>query len=273
MFILASCNLACYVLLIVNIEGAVDMGGTAADLVRALSASVQMPFSTIEAYAVALGRVGWWERPKRGRGARKKTDEDAAKLLLAVLAPGPSDLGEGGFFLRYANMHVAPNQKRSMLLTVLRREMGLSNDAKFLDFAAAFIRLYRIGETDRVLWHTPSPSGFLGDSAVDVPDVEMRVKGPVAMGSFTFLLAQKVVDELAADGSGAENWLGPQTIHFVEEMLGQLDDAQHEGREQEARGFSNTFQAIVSASHGVGFERFIGGAEFDAVSAALEVTE
>ncbi|TWG99314.1 hypothetical protein L598_001500000370 [Mesorhizobium sp. J18] len=243
------------------------MAGTAADLVRALSASVRMPFSTVEAYALTLSRIGWWERTKRGRGARKKTDRDAAKLLLAILSAGPTDLPN--FFLQYANMHVAPGQKHSKLVAILRREMELAEDAKFFDFAAAFVRLYRLGETGRVIWHSPMPEGFYGEGAADVPGLEMRVKGPVPMGTFTFTLAHSVVDELTADGDDQADYLGPQKIEFVHEFLGMMADAKADGRSTEQMAFGNAYQAVMSEASGVGFERFVGGSEFAAVAAAM----
>lgn len=243
------------------------MTGTAADLVRALSASVRMPFSTVEAYALTLSRIGWWERTKRGRGARKKTDMDAAKLLLSILSAGPSDLPN--FFLQYANMHLAPGHKRSKLAAILRREMGLPDDAKFLDFAAAFVRLYRTGETARVIWHSPMPEGFYGEGASDLPGLEMRVKGPVAMGTFTFMLAHSVVDELTADGGDQATYLGPQKIEFVHEFLGLLDDAKADGRSREQIAFGNAFQAVAAGASGIGFERFVNDADFAAVAGAM----
>ncbi|MCG7504066.1 hypothetical protein [Mesorhizobium retamae] len=242
------------------------MAGTAADLVRALSASLRVPFPTIEAYTSTLSRIGWWERPKRGRGARKKSDMDAAKLLLAILSTGPANLPN---FLQYANMHVAPGQKHSKLVSILRREMDLADDAKFLDFAEGFIRLYRRGETDRVIWHSPMPEGFYGDDAIDVPGLEMRVKGPVPMGAFTFLLSHSVIDELTDGGEDSAAFLGPQKVEFVHEFLGMAEDAKAKGRATEMLSFGNAFHAVVTNASGVGFERFVGGSEFAAAAGAL----
>lgn len=234
----------------------------ASALIEALAKSLGRTSSSVEAYALSLRRHGWWAESKVGRGARPLTDMDGAKLLLAILGEGPKSLPS--FFLEYANMVVLPEQADQPALRALRERLDLPASAKLLDFVEAFVRAFREDTVCDVVFHRSSPPGMLEDHVFDGPGVELRIMGPMPFGQISFLPTDELRD--AADQPEVGR-AGRHRIVFVHEWYGL--HAENSGEDKEA--FAAAIAELrAERARGVGFERFIGGREFQAIGEALK---
>ncbi|KQY18167.1 hypothetical protein ASE23_15730 [Rhizobium sp. Root73] len=249
---------------------------TAAKMFEKLSESLNRPFSSIEAYGLALSKFGWWSASKRGRGASPRSVMDGAKLLLAILANGPSELanrenGVESFFLDYANLVVAPNIIDEPWVKLVMSEMGLAKDAGFLDFLAALLSLHISNEVDRVVFYSPDPEGFHGDDVVyEGPHIEARIKGPTPAAGIRFMLSHAILDRLKAEGHDVEPLLGEKEITFVHRFFALLIEAQKKGDEREIESFAGAIRVVAECTgRGIGFERFFGAMQFEAIASAF----
>lgn len=249
---------------------------TAAKMFEKLSESLNRPFSSVEAYGLALSKYGWWSRNKRGRGAVSRSVMDGSKLLLAILANGPSDLvsretGVESFFLDYANLRVEPTLIKEPWVACVMDELGLAKDAGFLDFIAAFLSRYIDGTADRVIFHSPDPEGFHGDDDVyDGPNIEVRIKGPNPAGGIRFMLSHAVLNKLEAQGVDVEPLLGVKEIRFAHYFFALLVEAQEKGDKMSVESFGNAIRAVAEHNaRGIGFERFFGALQFEAIASAF----
>lgn len=237
---------------------------TANTLFEALSASLDKTPAAVEAYGLALRRFNWWPPTKRGRGASPMTEMHAAKLLLALLSEGPNALPD--FFLRYANTRPVQSVNTGPVLNAVRNELGLVEDAGFLDFIAEIVRLYRDGETDLLIYHRADPPGFRDDYLYRGPQIDLRVKGPFPIGVIKFQPSAHLIGKLSDVQDAATE---PVTLVFLDQLYGWREDAIKED-EESTQGLDNAIDHLrEETSRGIGFERFIGGREFDAVGRAL----
>jgi hypothetical protein len=165
-----------------------------------------------------------------------------------------------------------PAMKNTALVRAVCRELNLADDAKFLEFVAALVRLYREGETDRLIYFSPSPEGFRDSFLYDGPNVELRVKGPFPIATISFHLALPLIDRLKREDEDGESLMGQQTLVFLDQLYGW-----HAEAESEKRDTSPYDGAILElrkhTARGIGFDRFIGGREFSAVASALRGDE
>ncbi|WP_275789779.1 hypothetical protein [Pararhizobium gei] len=249
---------------------------TAAKMFEKLSVSINRSFSNVEAYGLALSKYGWWSPGKRGRGAMPRSVMDGGKLLLAILATGPSELtsreqGVESFFLDYANLRVAPNMLNEPWVRCVMGELGLGNDAGFLDFIAAFLARYIDGTADRIIFFSPDPPGFHGDDDVyEGPNIEIRIKGPNPAGGIRFMLSHAVLNKLEADGVDTEPLMGTKEIPFAHYFFAHLAEAKKKGDTLEIEGFAGAIRVVAeNNARGIGFERFFGALQFEAIASAF----
>lgn len=253
----------------------------AVDLINALATATGRTASSVESYGLALRRGGWWRETKRGAGALPVNEMDAAKLLLALLSSGPADLAgrrdiddpakngyPGGFFIQHANLCALSRKNNAALLRLVREVLELSDDAKFLDFIAALVRLYRDGEAGRLVYWSPDPPGFRDEWAYEGPDVEVRIKGPFPVGVISFSLALPLIDRLEKSEGNPKPFMGQQRIIFLDQMFAFQEQMESAG------GNAEDYGALIewlreTTSKGIGYERFFGGREIGAAAAAL----
>lgn len=252
---------------------------TASNLYEALADAIGVSVSTTEAYGLALRRIKRWPPTKPGRGASPVTVMDSAKLLYVMLSAGPNDIGS--FFMEYANSCPLEDKENATLYSVLRAELGLKTDAKFLDYCAAFVAKYRDETiTDIVFWSEP-PEGMMEESAYPGPSIEMRVQGPFPIGVFKFILSHKMLDRIQDAGGDPKKHMGTVTIPFLPEWFRMAADARREAAAADsktmrdahlanAEAYGNVIRIIrEKAAKGIGFERYLGGREFYAIGRAL----
>lgn len=249
---------------------------TAAKMFEKLSGSLNLPFSSVEAYGLALRKYGWWNPGKRGRGAIPRSVMDGGKLLLAILANGPSELtsrepGVENFFLRYANMQVASPLLDKPWVRCVMDELGLAKDAGFLDFIAAFLTLYIDGTADCVIFHSPDPEGFHGDDDVyEGPGIEIRIKGLHPSGSIRFMLSRAILNKLEAQGEDIEPLMGVKEIPFLHWLYARHAEAKRKGDMQAVMSFGEAIRDLAKRNdRGIGFERFFGALQFEAIASAF----
>lgn len=253
---------------------------TAKAVTESLAEALGSSFAKLESYGLVLRRFGWWQAAKRGRGARPMTSMEGAKLLLAVLSEGPSDLAgaEGsGFFLRYANLALLPSMRDDPIVAAIRDAMGLKRTAEFLDYLDGLVRLFRDGHATDLIYHSPEPEGFMDEWLWDGPSVDIRVKGPFPLASISFLLSHDTIERMVAEGHDVEALLGPKTLAFVDQLYGwRADAAEKPGAdpERDLAGFDAAIDGLRKQhDRGIKFERAIGGREVDAVARALAKPE
>lgn len=253
---------------------------TAKAVSESLAEALGRSFASVESYGLVLRKFGWWQAAKRGRGARSMTSMEAAKLLLAVMSEGPSDLAgsEGsGFFLRYANLALVPSLRDSPVASAVRDMMGIKRNAEFLDYLDGLVRLFRDGQATDLIFHSPDPEGFADDWVWGGPSVDIRVAGPFPTASITFLLSHDLIERLVASGHSRDDLLGPKTLAFVDQLFGwRADVAEKHGPDAEAdlAGFDKAISGLREQyDRGVRFERAIGGREVEAVASILEKPE
>lgn len=237
---------------------------TANALFDALANSLDKTPAAVEAYGLALRRAGVWPPTKRGRGASPMTEMHAAKLLLALLSDGPNALP--GFFVRHLNLRPVKGANSIPVLNAVRNELNLPEDAGFLEFISAFVRLYRGGETDLLIYHRSEPPGFSDGWHYKGPHIELRVKGPFPIGVITFQPSKHLVDKLSGSSDDATK---PVTLAFLDQLYGWREDAIAKHGKSTLGLDSAIDQLRKETSRGIGFERYIGGREFDAAGRAL----
>lgn len=249
---------------------------TAAKMFKNLSESLNKPFSSVEAYGLALSKYGWWAPNKRGRAAVARTIKDGSKLLLSILATGPSELtrrdaGVESFFLDYANLRVDPNKLAEPWIKYVMQELGLAEDAKFIDFMTAFLTAFVNDTAENVIFYSPDPEGFHGDDDVyEGPNLEIRIKGPNPAGAISFMLSLKLLNRLEADGVDIEPLMGIKEIPFVHYFFACLVEAQKKGEQKCVESFGSAIRAVSQRNaRGIGFERYLGGRQFDAIASAF----
>lgn len=249
---------------------------TAAKMFEKLSESLNRPFSSVEAYGLALSKHGWWSRNKRGRGAVSRSVMDGSKLLLSILSNGPSELAshEAGvecFFLDYANLRVEPTVVNEPWVRCVVDELGLEKKAGFLDFIAAFLSRYIDGTADRIIFHSPDSEGFHGDDDVyDGPNIEVRIKGPNPAGGIRFMLSHAILNKLEAQGVDVEPLLGMKEIPFAHYFFSLLVEAEEKGDMQSVASFGNVIRVVAERNaRGIGFERFFGALQVEAIASAF----
>lgn len=250
---------------------------TQKSLVTAVADALAWTSGAVEAYALELSRMGWWEKTKRGRGARPVTTMDAAKLLLALLSDGPKSLaGAGsdplskydgtGFFLRYANMVHFPADRGSPLILALAEDLSIDPRAGFLDFVEGTLRLIQRGEAERVFWasdaHIFGPWEFAG------PNPTFAVKGPYPVASMRFSPSPAFRDKLIARGVDPERASLGQEVYFLHQMFGWHADAVESGSPTAA--YEQVLNGIREHSErGIAFEKSFGGRELAACAQVL----
>lgn len=243
---------------------------TAKAVSESLAEALGRSFASVESYGLVLRKFGWWQAAKRGRGARPMTSMEAAKLLLAVMSEGPSDLAgpDGtGFFLRYANLALLPSLRDDAVIAAVRDEIGVARNGEFLDYLDGFVRLFRDGRATDLIFHAPYDEGQVDEWVWDGPGIDVRVKGPFPLASISFLLTREFCDR-----HGLSQEPGRCLIPFVDQMYGWAADAEEAGAPDGA--FSDAIEAIRKQhSRGVQFERAIGGREVEAVASVLEKPE
>jgi len=252
---------------------------TANDLYRTLAEATGKSVSAVEAYGLGLRKIGRWPPTKPGRGASPVTVMDTAKLLYVMLSAGPNDIGD--FFMQYANTCPLEKQENAILSRVLRSELALKDDAKFLDYCAAFVGKYSDETIKDVVFWSESPEGMMEESAYLGPNIEMRVQGPFPIGSFKFILSHKMLDRIADAGGDPKQHMGMIVLPFLPEFFRLAADSRKRADNAESKrlraehlrsadAFSAAIQALRdSTAKGIGFERYLGGREFDAVGRVL----
>lgn len=250
---------------------------TQKSLINSLADALAWTGGAVEAYALELSRMGWWEKTKRGRGARPVTSMDAAKLLLALLSDGPKSLAGGGndaiskydgagFFLRYANMVHFPADRGSPLIMALAEDLCIDPRAGFLDYIEGSLRLIQRGEAERVFWtsdmHIFGPWEFSG------PNPTFAVRGPYPVASMRFSPSTAFRDKLIARGVEPEIAASGQEIYFLHQMFGWHADAMESGAPTAA--YDKILNGIREHSErGISFEKSFGGRELAACAQAL----
>ncbi|MBB5046152.1 hypothetical protein HNR60_000894 [Rhodopseudomonas rhenobacensis] len=252
---------------------------TANNLYEALADATGKSVSAVEAYGLGLRKIRRWPPTKPGRGASPVTLMDSAKLLYVMLSAGPNDIGP--FFMEYANTCPLENKDNAILLSVLQAELDLKDDAKFLDYCAAFIAKYRDETIKDVVFWSESPDGMMEESAYPGPHIEMRVQGPFPIGVFKFILSHKMLDRIADAGGDPKQHMGMIVIPFLPEFFRLAAESRKRAENAESKrlraehlrsadAFGDAIQALREhRSKGIGFERYLGGREFDAVGRAL----
>lgn len=228
---------------------------TANALYAALAAALAKTESSVEAYGLALRKVGWWSPTKRGRGATPVTANEAGKLLLALLIGEPSDLR--GSFLDYANLRLDPAEwPRSQ---AIRDRLGLGLDAGFLDYIYALSRLFIDGRAGEVIADPGDVAGLVDDD-YGGPRLAVRIKGPAPMAVIHFRPADRALANV-----------GKQVILiFSHPFRAQMADARAAGDDVSASAFAAALEDIERATaRGIRFERALGGREFAAVRDAF----
>lgn len=248
---------------------------TAAKMFEKLAESINQSFSKVEAYGLALSKYGWWAAGKRGRGATPRTVMDGSKLLLAILANGPADLadrtvGVESFFLDYANLRVEPQMLKEPWVRCVMKVLELPEDAGFLDFIAAFLTRYINETVDEVVFHSPEPEGFYGADVVEIPEVEVRIKGPMPAGGIRFMLSHAILNKLKSDGVNTKPLLGVKEIRFAHYFFAELAKARESGDVGSALGFAQVIRETVEHNlRGIGFERFFNSHQFASIALAF----
>jgi hypothetical protein len=220
----------------------------------------------VEAYGIALSNGGWWDKNKRGRGAKARDDKDAAKLILALLSAGPTELRQ--FFIPYSNLCPLPESRDDPLMSEIRGVLGVERKGLFLEYITGLIGLYKKGETDALIFRPSHPEGFLDDYMFDGPNVDITIKGPFRCGSISFLLSHQFIDRMVKKGHDPAALLGHKQIVFVDQFYGWRADALEKGESSE--GYDRAIDGLrQESSRGIRFERSIGGREVQAVADAL----
>lgn len=248
---------------------------TAAKMFEKLSESINQSFSKVEAYGLALSKYGWWVSGKRGRGATPRTVMDGSKLLLAILANGPADLvdrtvGVESFFLDYAKLRVEPEMLKEPWVRCVMNMLALPDDAGFLDFIAAFLTRYINETVDEIVFHSPEPEGFYGADVIEIPEVEVRIKGPMPAGGIRFMLSHAILNKLKSEGVNTKPLLGVKEIRFAHYFFADLVKAQESGDIASVLGFANAIREVAEHNlRGIGFERFFNSHQFAAIALAF----
>ncbi|MBN9567417.1 MAG: hypothetical protein J0H79_07410 [Alphaproteobacteria bacterium] len=239
---------------------------SAEDTYAALADAIGKRPKAVEAYGLRLRSNGWLVRGKRGRGSLPIDNAQAAKLLLALLSGGPSELDE--FMPTYATACVMPAASDEPVVRMMRVILGLSDNARFLDFITALVWLFRDGSTDQLIYHAPFEDGQVDDWVYDGPNIDIRVHGPFPVATIKFHLASPLIEKLVAMGCDHEQLLGEQMIVFLHEIYGHHADAMKQRKS--TRKYDKAIEKLREDSErGIGFERFIGGRQISAVAAAL----
>lgn len=263
---------------------------TAKQLSYALGEALGKAGSQMEAYGVALRKLGLWAPTKRGRGSAPMTDTDAASLLVAVLCGGPNELRapfaeglplSGVRTLLNAMPDLSGGPYIARRFEVVRDILGLPDVARpngigaekqaaLADYVAEIIRLYRMGEIDRLVLAPDYPEGMLPEWEHAGPNVELRAFGPFPMASIAFVMSNDAIDKHARDEHEAKILSGVQRLIFVESGHAHLREAIAQGDQPAAEGWSGYLEVIRKATaRGIRFERMLSGREFAAVAGAL----
>lgn len=235
---------------------------TAKQIIQALSYIIDAPYSTVEAYAAELRRVGWWPKTKRGRGATAMSDKDAAKLLLAILARGPKSLAGGahdpltevdgtGFFLRYANMRVADPTDSDFL--AIKHLLNVSDELQFLDLIQVTLTHLKENKDNGIF--AENPLAALEGRIYRSVEVSFSVSGPHPSAEFQCMVKDDYLKDLIASGvlPGSSN--GMLRIGFVHQMLGLLIDAR--AADGNTKSYMQVLEAIRAESE-LGLTTHIG---------------
>jgi len=88
---------------------------------------------------------------------------------------------------------------------------------------------------------------------------------PSALSRFIFL--QSFIDRLVEGGEDKNSLLGPQALPFLDQLYGWQTQAK---TRKDREAYANAiFDLRKNSSKGIGFERFVGGREIEAVANAL----
>ena len=249
---------------------------TAKQVISGLSGILGVPYSTIEAYSSELRRVGWWPKTKRGRGAVAMSDNDAAKLLLAILAHGPKSLAGGtqdnltkvdgsGFFIRHSDMLVRDTSSPDFL--ALKSLIGISDDLRFLDLISAILTHLKENSDGGVFSEKPFFASVY-DSIYKKVEVLFAVSGPYPSAEFRCFLKDQHLKKLIADGILPAASNGILSVGFVHEVVGHLLTARR--AEQDTKPYADIAVAIRSESErGLSTRVGFGGRELLAVAREL----
>jgi hypothetical protein len=200
---------------------------TAKEIITATAQSIAKPYTTIDAYAAELRQRGWWPKTKRGRGAQPATSMEAAKLLLAILAPGAKSLAVNdgdqlskfdgaGFFLRTANMRISfidePN------FQVVKHLFGVEATSKFLDVVhAVLIHIIEHGEKGAF---GKNEFAEFDRRILKAFDVKFSVSGPYPQAKFACRLSANALTQVKAAGLLSDDHDGIIEVHFLHQFFG-----------------------------------------------------
>lgn len=246
---------------------------TAARLFEKLAENLGRPFSSVEAYGLALRKMGWWQPTKRGRSANPLTIEDGAKLLLSLLSNGPTDIPN--FVTDYAGLRLFEARRREPWVQAVAAALDLDLDASFLDFVVAFTREYASRDITKIIFYSPDPEGFHGSDEEFVfkgPEIEVRIKGPMPTASISFLLSHEMLEKITPELKDHDLLYGVKELIFWDALYVDLyqaiaadDDELTESIGEAIREKQRKF------SKGIGFERYFSAEKIDAVADAYRL--
>ncbi|MES2665425.1 MAG: hypothetical protein V4712_04945 [Pseudomonadota bacterium] len=250
---------------------------SAAKLIEALATEIGWSNPTVEAYALELRRMSWWPKTKRGRGASSITVSDAAKLLLSILSDGPKSLATSendglskfdgtGFFLRYANLGFSKTGWNSAIYNALCAEMGLTENALFLDFLTAILTLFVEGKADQIIRNVEKP--FVHKWDYTGPELTVSIGGPFPTGTIEFYFADAFAAKLLALDIDPVEIGGQQSFVFLHQFYAWHDAAAERGEAVEHWGKLLLGVSEYTAK-GLRFEKAFGGRELSACARVL----
>lgn len=227
---------------------------TRTHLISAIAEALGMTYPKVDSYTRPLVKSGWWNKTARGAGAKAPTSEEAAKLLMALFADGPTQVD--GMFLTYARLLPFGDESTFNILRqaldIDRVVSGFQQD-EFLDYLAAFIDAFATGSIDDLIWRSDEDrlihNGELEPTTGDAwdyygPQIKFEISGPYPIGCITFLPTAHLGDQIRAAGGRSDDVLKlvfmDQTLGIGDRLKADLGEYPEELRKRTARGVKFT---------------------------------